>query len=432
MSTRPFVPRADGQGKIGISGKAWGEGNFKTINADSASLTDITGTSAALTGKLKSASAEISGDMKSGSATIANALTAGSITTSGEAKAKKATIAESISAKTISVNGDISGGTATIKNGLTAASASFTGQTSTGSLIVTGNTKVITKSAGDNSTSIASTAYADAAAKTAAAAAAALNNIVWKNAAAHNANPRMKDITDFWKSGEMSKAIAAGTFDNIFPWDYIIVPSLTIDGTTYTNTKFFVGDCNYHFNRGSTNYNVNHVLMFPEHALGTARMNASDTTANGYQGSEMWTTTIPKYVTSFVAAFGSGHVLEHSELLTNAMNASAASAAGAGWSGSAYWDWSKTPSPWQNVKVNIFNQAMMYGHAPFASSAQDTGECNKQIAAFRFGQNFDRDNNCWLRDVASGDGFANADSGGSASSGSASDVWGVRPYFLFY
>lgn len=394
MSTRPFVPRADGQGKIGISGKAWGEGNFKTINADSASLTDITGTSAALTGKLKSASAEISGDMKSG--------------------------------------GDISGGTATIKNGLTAASASFTGQTSTGSLIVTGNTKVITKSAGDNSTSIASTAYADAAAKTAAAAAAMLNNIVWKNAAAHNANPRMKDITDFWKSGEMSKAIAEGTFDNIFPWDYIIVPSLTIDGTTYTNTKFFVGDCNYHFNRGSTNYNVNHVLMFPEHALGSARMNASNTTANGYLGSEMWTTTIPKYVTGIVNAFGSGHVLEHSELLTNAMNASAASAAGAGWGGSAYWDWSKTPSPWQNVKVNIFNQAMMYGHAPFASSAQDTGECNKQIAAFRFGKNFDRDNNCWLRDVANGANFADAASGGSASYGYASSVWGVRPYFLFY
>ena len=254
-----------------------------------------------------------------------------------------------------------------------------------------------------------------------------INDILPKTAAAHNSIYRGKDLTSYFTSGGMSTAIAAGTFDDIFPGDYI-TKSVTVNGTTYSNVKWLVADLDYHLHRGNTETTAHHVVMIPENNIGTSYMNSTNTTAGGYQGSYMWKTTIPLYVTGIVNAFGSTHVLEHKESLTNAMNANAASAAGAGWTGSAYWDWSG--SPWQAVKVNIPNQAMMYGNHPMASSGQEEGDCNKQLAIFRYGQNFTRANWCWLRDVATSSLFASARSYGLAYNDGASDVGGVRPYFL--
>lgn len=261
-----------------------------------------------------------------------------------------------------------------------------------------------------------------------------LKVILPSTAAAHNSLYRGKDLTSYWDSGEMSKAIEAGTFDDIFPGDYII-KSVTIDGTAYNNIKWIVGDLDYFLHRGVTETVEHHLILFPENNIGTAQMNSTNTTANGYQGSNMWKNVIPKYTTGIVNAFGSDHVLEHDELLTNAMNANAASAAGAGWMGSAYWNWAGSYGntdgsyPWVKVKVNIFNQAMMFGNHPFASSGQEEGNCNKQLAAFRYGQNFTRAYWCWLRDVASATIFAYANYDGSASNSDASTVEGVRPYF---
>ncbi len=254
-----------------------------------------------------------------------------------------------------------------------------------------------------------------------------LAEILPKTAASHNSIYRGKDLTSYFNSGGMSTAIAAGTFDDIFPGDYI-TKSVTVNGTTHSNVKWLVADLDYHLHRGSTETTAHHVVMIPENNLGTSYMNSTNTTAGGYQGSYMWKTTIPLYVTGIVNAFGTAHVLEHKELLTNAMNANAASSAGAGWTGSAYWDWSG--SPWTTVKVNIPNQAMMYGNHPMASSGQEEGDCNKQLAIFRYGQNFTRAYWCWLRDVANSSNFANAHSTGHAYYYNASDVGGVRPYFL--
>lgn len=254
-----------------------------------------------------------------------------------------------------------------------------------------------------------------------------INDLLPKTAAAHNSIYRGKDLTSYFDNGGMTKAIAAGTFDDIFPGDYI-TKSVTVNGTTHSNVKWLVADLDYHLHRGSTETTAHHVLMIPENNLGTSYMNSTNTTAGGYQGSYMWQTTIPLYVTGIVNAFGSAHVLEHKEILTNNMNANDASAAGAGWVGSAYWDWSGSPR--QAVKVNIPNQAMMYGNHPFASSGEEEGDCNKQLAIFRYGQNFTRANWCWLRDVASSSTFALAGTNGDAYYASASHVGGVRPYFL--
>ena len=248
---------------------------------------------------------------------------------------------------------------------------------------------------------------------------------IYASAASHNAFFRGKDLTSYFESGEMSKAIAAGTFDDIYPGDYI-TKTVTINGTTYSDVKWIVGDLDYHLHRGDTETTAHHVVLYPETNLGSARMNATNTTVGGYQGSEMWTTTIPKYATGIVNAFGSDHVLVHRERLTKAIDSNAYSGAGGMGNGATVY----ADGEWTNVTANLFNEAMMFGHAPFASSGRDTYDCNKQIAAFRYGQNFTRNAWCWLRDVASAVCFANAGGNGEADYGGASNVNGVRPYFL--
>lgn len=252
-----------------------------------------------------------------------------------------------------------------------------------------------------------------------------LNDILPKTAQAHNGMYRGKDLTAYYNNGGFSKAVAAGTFDDIFPGDYI-TKTVTVDGTTYTDVKWIVADLDYHLHRGDTETTAHHVVLIPEDNIGSSKMNSSDTTSGGYQGSYMWSTTIPKYVTGITNAFGSDHVLTHRERLTKQVDTNAYAGGGGMGNGATTY----TSGEWTDVKVNIPNEAMMYGHAPFASSGRDTYDCNKQLSAFRYGQNFTRSSWCWLRDVASADYFANARGSGEADYGNASDVGGVRPYFL--
>lgn len=248
----------------------------------------------------------------------------------------------------------------------------------------------------------------------------------YPSAASHNAFYRGKNLTEYFNSGEMSKAIAAGTFDDIYPGDYII-KTVVVDGTTYENTKWIVGDLDYHLGRGDQKTARHHVLVFPEKNLGTSYMNPTITTEGGYLGSYMWKNRMPVYSAAIKNAFGASHVLEHRERLTAMVDTNAYSGAGGMGNGAAEYVEGKE---WTSVTANIFNEAMMYGHAPFASSGRDTYDCNKQIAAFRYGQNFVPDMWCWLRDVASSVYFAAAGGYGEADCHAAADVAGVRPYFL--
>ena len=276
-----------------------------------------------------------------------------------------------------------------------------------------------------------------------------MNNIVPKTAAAHNALCRGKDLTSYEANGGMAAAIKAATFDDIFPGDYII-KSVTINGNTYRDVKWIIMDLDYHYNRGygswidsegntTANYAVHHVVLMPEHYLFYTQMNSSNTTAGGYQACDMFKTIIPKVNAGVLNAFGKAHVLMHDEMLTNNMNPNAASSVGSGWTGSTYWDFSGDDGdttgryPWRHdIQCNIPNQAMMYGSSPFASSGFEAGDCNKQLAYFRYGQNFDRSYWCWLRDVSSGSYFAFAASDGLAICNDASSSYGVSPYFFYH
>lgn len=263
-----------------------------------------------------------------------------------------------------------------------------------------------------------------------------LTNLCPDGAAAHNCFSRGKDITADFDSGKMSTNIANATFRDIFPGDYI-TKTVTVDGTSIGTVKWIVAHCDYHLYYGDTMTTTHHVVMVPQDVLDVnIRMNSENTAVGGYVATEMWTTTLPLYVTAIQSAFGTDHVLSHRELLTNSISADSPSAAGAGWTGSSN-GWK-----WHSVSANLMNEPMVYGTTVFGSSGYDVGDCNKQLALFKLdtsaaiagyrGNRMDR-KWWWLRTVVSSSRFANAGDYGDAGSADAAyrNAWsGLRPYFL--
>lgn len=363
MATRPYVPRADGESSIGVAGKKWG----KIYAYDIDEKTNL-------------------GNNKSlGYRQPSNAQTVGDVRYH-----------------------------ATLPTGWY-LECTTTGTTGSGALTITSPTVGGTVSDGTVTWVVRKIENAEY-----------QSRVIYDNAAAHNGIYRGKDLTTYFNGGEMSAAIANGSFRDIYPGDYII-KSVTIDGTTYSNVKWVVMDLDYHLHAGDTETTAHHVVLMPETTLGTQAMNATNITTGGYVGSVMWTTHIPKVVTGIEAAFGDTHVLTHRELLSNTVDTSIKSCGYNGWTGAAS-SWA-----WTDVKVNLANEPMVYGIRDASSSFFDVGECTKQLAAFNLnhGLRCSKRQWWWLRAVAYSAGFAVVDSNGSAIGYIASDTGGgVRPYFL--
>lgn len=244
----------------------------------------------------------------------------------------------------------------------------------------------------------------------------------------HNSIYRGKDLTSYFASGEMSKAIANGTFKDIYIGDYI-TKNIVVGGTTY-QVKWEVADIDYFYKSGDASCDTHHVVLLPSKTvLVNTKMNDTNTTEGGYVGSKMWKETIPAVVTGIKAAFGADHVVKHRELLTTKVSTTAQSAAGAGWTGSST-DWA-----WTDVEANIPTEPMIYGGAVFGSAGYDVGNGDKQLAIFKFKKFCSPDRLWfWLRAVASASRFCLVSVYGRAYSNYASNSYsdgGCRPYFLF-
>lgn len=239
--------------------------------------------------------------------------------------------------------------------------------------------------------------------------------VVASNSGAHNTIYRGKDITDLFYNGTLSQQIAAGTFDDIFIGDYII-------GKT-SGRKYLVADINYRLHCGDTECTKPHVLMIPERIMGTAQMNDSHVTTGGYVGSKMYTTNLAQFKTVIQNDFGSGHILNHRELLTNAVTDGKSS----GWA-------------WYDSTIELMNESMVYGHNAWGSHhGYETGIDKSQLSLFKHKPDLIVTLNdagsrywYWLRDVVSSSNFAGVDPYGSAYYSGAGTSGGVRPAFLIY
>lgn len=248
------------------------------------------------------------------------------------------------------------------------------------------------------------------------------------NTAAHkNGIYRGANLTAYWDSGYMSANIQAGVFVGMYIGDYI-TKSITVSGTAYNNLKWLLAGFDSHLHSGDTETTAHHVVITTENVPGkNIRMNATNVTTGGFVGSEMWTTTLPKWATGIKNAFGAAHILKHRELLTNSVSASAVAGGAGGLTGTAN-NWA-----WTDVEVNIPNEPMVYGGRVFGGG-YDVGDWPRQLPLFALmGVHQTTREWFWLRAVASSTYFSYAHGSGNANycSASSSDAsGGLRPISL--
>lgn len=245
-----------------------------------------------------------------------------------------------------------------------------------------------------------------------------LKAIVPKNAGAHNGIYRGKDITDLFYNGTLSQQIATGTFDDVFIGDYII--------GKVSKRKYLVADINYRLNMGDAECKTPHILMIPERIMGTAKMNDTNITTGAYVGSKMYT----EYLTPFKAViqndFEISHIVQHKNLLANAVTNGYESAGG-----------------WFDSTIELMNEIMVYGGNIFhniqngANLPYNYTIDKQQLSLFKLRTDLTVARNdagerywYWLRDVASASGFAHVYSYGDCGDNVASYSGGVRPAFL--
>ena len=231
-----------------------------------------------------------------------------------------------------------------------------------------------------------------------------------QNAGFHNSLYRGKKLGTS-VSAEQYAQISAGTFDDMFIGDYWEINSVI----------WRIAAFDYWLHDGDTECTAHHVLIVPDSALATAKMNNSNVTTGGYVGSDYYTgnnsnTGKATCKTAIEGAFGSAHILSHRELLTNAVTNGAAS----GWA-------------WYDSTFEIMNEFMVYGGKAWSNSGgagngYDVGIDKSQLPLFAFRPDLLTTRAYWwLRGVVSATTFADVSDGGRAANNGASDSCGVRP-----
>lgn len=230
------------------------------------------------------------------------------------------------------------------------------------------------------------------------------------NAATHNMVYRGKALGTTVTS-EQWAAIKAGTFKDLYLGDY-----WTIGGVDYMIAAF-----NYWLNCGDTACTANHLLVVPRNNMYTGQMNSTNITTGGYVGSEMYKTGLAQAKTAFNNAFGSAHILNHREYLTNAITNGA-----------------PTGTDWYDSTVELMNENMVYGgrqFSPMPNGATDPwNTCRNytidksQLPLFHLAPWLICNRSWyWLRDVVSAARFADVYSDGTCDCDGASHTFGVRP-----
>jgi hypothetical protein len=222
---------------------------------------------------------------------------------------------------------------------------------------------------------------------------------IMENAGYHNSIYRGKSLGTALSSAQAA-AIANGKFTDMFIGDY-----WTINSKVYR-----IADFMYWYNHGDTAFTTPHICVVSD-SLGTARMEATNTTANGYVGSEMFTDNLSQFQTMVETAFGSAHVGTHRSYLCNAAT-----------------DGKATGFAWTDHSVGLMNEPMVYGS--YIRSEPYVTDDVKQLALFRLSdQQLNERVWFWLRDPVSSTSFARVDGGGTASVTYASDSNNVRVAF---
>jgi hypothetical protein len=299
--------------------------------------------------------------------------------------------------------------------------------------------------------------------------------MVFPNARSHNSIYRGKYLGDEVTADQYA-AIAAGTFDDMYIGDY-----WTINGVNWRIAHF---DYWLHCGDSGSGTTEHHVVIVPDSALYSAKMNETNTTAGGYLHSKMrggityqdtftgdgsTTTFTLSYTCSYVIKitvggtsqatsaytvsgttltfntapgadkaivvdyintdFSQGNLAQAKTIIETAfgsahiLNHRELLSSAAGSSGATTWTWADST-------VDLISELMAFGCKVWANSGYDVGIDKEQLALFRHDHSRIVNRSYqWLRSVSSSVSFAYVSNYGVAHLGAASYSCGVRPAF---
>lgn len=240
-----------------------------------------------------------------------------------------------------------------------------------------------------------------------------LSTLTSVGAYAHNSVARGASLGSSLTNAQ-SAAIRDGSFNGLYLLDY-----WTINGVNWRIVAF-----DYYYGTGDKMCITHHVVVVPDSQLYTATYNATDTTAGGYVGSELYKTGLNQAKAIITAAFGSGHILTHRNYLHNAVTKGL-----------------PTGGAWYDSTVELMTEENVYGNKAWSSAGRgDQSGVNlfevdkSQYPGFAAAPSLQSVPTqwFWLRDVSSAAYFADVSSFGIADVTAASSVHGIRPAVCIY
>lgn len=209
---------------------------------------------------------------------------------------------------------------------------------------------------------------------------------------------------------EQKKAIANETFNDFYIGDY-----WTIGGFDW-----LIADINYWLNTGDTICDTPHLVIIPKTSLYKSAMEATNTSANGYLGSQMYKSGLNQAKTIIKTAFGEDYILKKRYYLSNKGT-----------------DYAASSRIWVDSQIDLMNQIMVYGNriAPILSSTNNTYTAYQQIdkdqlSLFKIKPDaLSIKDKYWLDDIVTPLGFAVVSDTGVADGFVSSNSIGVRPAF---
>lgn len=263
------------------------------------------------------------------------------------------------------------------------------------------------------------------------------------SAASHNAIFRGEDLTGKYTVDQICERISSGTFEDLYIGDYFDITFTNPSGREEQMRCILAAFDYYYHPDEYSGTNQHHALIVPKncvsgyYAINTDYKNYPS--EGGYTGSEMFTTTLPSFVTPLQTALNN-HIIQYRNGFASALNADGASAAGAGMTGYASL-WSITAT-----YLSLLSEVQVYGTQVWSSSPYNVGCDTGQLPLFAFdktaklagggggvqdkGAN-NRYNYWWLRDLVSSYHFARvADYGGAFYDDADDTSRCLRPLFL--
>lgn len=205
------------------------------------------------------------------------------------------------------------------------------------------------------------------------------------------------------------EAIRDGSFTDLYVGDYWVINSI----------NWRIADIDYWYGKGDTAFNSHHLAIVPETVLATSvKMESTATTANGYAGSEMFTTNLVDYRTA-IAGYFPDIVLSHREIFSKAASSGVI-----------------TSTDWYDSTVDLMNENMVYGHHECAAMSTGSGAPRNwtidlnQLALFRIAPKFIKTSTGYfLRDISDASTFCFVNNNGESTIANANLSRGVRPVF---